>query len=111
MYEVLNRRDLDGMLALMDDEVEIESRLTTMAGGYHGHEGMRSRRLPIVRGERGFNARGDAPSSGDAAARHDAADDAGVAPFLADTQPAATRGVGPVILPSSSECIAGARWS
>lgn len=41
MYEVFNRRDLDAMLALMDDEVEIESRLTTMEGGYHGHEGMR----------------------------------------------------------------------
>jgi len=26
MYEVFNRRDLDAMLALMHDEVEIESR-------------------------------------------------------------------------------------
>jgi hypothetical protein len=41
MYEVFNRPDLDAMLALIDDEVEIESRLTTREGGYHGQEGMR----------------------------------------------------------------------
>lgn len=41
MYEVFNRRDLDAMLALMHDEVEIESRLVAMEGGYSGHEGVR----------------------------------------------------------------------
>jgi ketosteroid isomerase-like protein len=41
MYEVFNRRDLDAMLALMHDEVEIESRLVAMEGAYHGHEGVR----------------------------------------------------------------------
>jgi hypothetical protein len=41
MYEVFNRRDLDAMLALMHDEVEIESRLVALEGCYHGHEGVR----------------------------------------------------------------------
>jgi ketosteroid isomerase-like protein len=41
MYEVFNRRDLDAMLALMHDEVQIESRLVAMEGSYHGHEGVR----------------------------------------------------------------------
>ena len=41
MYEVFIRRDLDAMLALMHDEVEIESRLVAMEGSYHGHEGVR----------------------------------------------------------------------
>ena len=41
MYEVFNRRDLDAILALMDDEVEIESRLVAMEGSYNGHEGVR----------------------------------------------------------------------
>ena len=41
MYEVFNRRDIDAMLALMHDEVEIESRLVALEGCYHGHEGVR----------------------------------------------------------------------
>ena len=41
MYEVFNRRDIDAMLALMHDEVEIESRLVAFEGCYHGHEGVR----------------------------------------------------------------------
>ena len=41
MYEVFNRRDIDAMLALMHDEVEIESRLVAMEGDYHGHVGVR----------------------------------------------------------------------
>jgi ketosteroid isomerase-like protein len=40
-YDAFNRRDWEGFLALMDDEVEVESRLVTMEGGYHGHEGLR----------------------------------------------------------------------
>ncbi len=40
-YEAFNRRDWDGFLALMDEEVEVESRLVAMEGGYHGHEGVR----------------------------------------------------------------------
>jgi ketosteroid isomerase-like protein len=41
MYELFNRRDLDAMLALIDDEVEIESRLVAMEGSYNGQEGVR----------------------------------------------------------------------
>jgi ketosteroid isomerase-like protein len=41
LYDAFNRRDLDAFLALVDDEVEIESRLVAMEGGYHGHEGLR----------------------------------------------------------------------
>ena len=40
-YDAFNRRDWDAFLALMDDEVEVESRLVAMEGGYHGHEGLR----------------------------------------------------------------------
>jgi ketosteroid isomerase-like protein len=40
-YDAFNRRDWDAFLALMDDEVEIESRLVAMEGGYHGHDGLR----------------------------------------------------------------------
>ena len=39
--DALNQRDLDGFLALMDDEVHTESRLATIEGGYHGHDGVR----------------------------------------------------------------------
>ena len=40
-YDAFNRRDWDAFVALMDDEVEIESRLVAVEGGYHGHEGLR----------------------------------------------------------------------
>jgi ketosteroid isomerase-like protein len=40
-YDAFNRRDWDAALALMDDEVEVESRLVAMEGVYHGHEGVR----------------------------------------------------------------------
>ena len=39
--DAFNRRDWDAFLALMDDQVEVESRLVAMEGGYHGHEGLR----------------------------------------------------------------------
>jgi hypothetical protein len=39
--EVFNRRDLGAMLALAHDQVEIGSRLVTMEGGSHSHDGMR----------------------------------------------------------------------
>jgi ketosteroid isomerase-like protein len=40
-YDAFNRRDLDAFLELMHEEVEVESRLVAMEGGYHGHEGTR----------------------------------------------------------------------
>jgi ketosteroid isomerase-like protein len=39
-YDAFNRRDWDAFLALVDDDVEVESRLVAMEGGYHGHEGL-----------------------------------------------------------------------
>lgn len=39
--EAFNRRDLDSFLALMDEDVEVVSRLAAMEGGYHGPEGVR----------------------------------------------------------------------
>jgi ketosteroid isomerase-like protein len=39
--EAFNRRDLDAMLALADEDVVVESRLAAMEGGYRGHEGVR----------------------------------------------------------------------
>ena len=40
-YDAFNRRDLDAFLAIADEEVEAESRLGAVEGGYHGHEGLR----------------------------------------------------------------------
>jgi len=40
-YDAFNRRDWDALLTLMDDEIEIESRLVGMEGAYHGHQGLR----------------------------------------------------------------------
>ncbi len=40
-YDAFNRRDWDALLALMDDEIEVESRLVAMEGGYRGHAGLR----------------------------------------------------------------------
>lgn len=40
-YEAFNQRDLNAFLVLMDDEVEVASRLVVMEGGYHGHDGTR----------------------------------------------------------------------
>jgi hypothetical protein len=39
--DAFNRCDWDAFVALVDDEVEIESRLVAMEGGYHGLEGLR----------------------------------------------------------------------
>jgi hypothetical protein len=39
--DAMNRRNLDGFLALMDAEVEAVSRLVAIEGGYHGHDGIR----------------------------------------------------------------------
>jgi SnoaL-like domain len=40
-YEALDRHDWDAYVALMDQEVEIESLIAAVEGGYHGHEGLR----------------------------------------------------------------------
>jgi steroid delta-isomerase-like uncharacterized protein len=40
-YDAFNRRDLDAFLALMADDVEVNSRLVAIEGGYHGHDGVR----------------------------------------------------------------------
>ena len=40
-YDAVNRRDLDGFRALMDDDVEAVSFLVAMEGDYHGHAGIR----------------------------------------------------------------------
>ena len=40
-YDAVNRRDLDGFLALMDDEVKAVSVLVAMEGEYQGHAGIR----------------------------------------------------------------------
>ncbi len=39
--EAFNQRDWDLFVALIDVEVEVESRLVAMEGTYHGHEGLR----------------------------------------------------------------------
>src|SRR5918998_5455895 len=40
-YALFNRRDWDAFVALMDEEIEVESRLAAMEGAYSGHEGLR----------------------------------------------------------------------
>jgi GH15 family glucan-1,4-alpha-glucosidase len=39
--EAFNHGDLDAFLALSHEEIETESRLAAMEGGYQGHEGVR----------------------------------------------------------------------
>ena len=39
--EAFNRRDWDAFIALADEEIDVESRLVAMEGGYRGHEGVR----------------------------------------------------------------------
>jgi ketosteroid isomerase-like protein len=39
--EAWNRGDIDGLLAYMDEEVEIHSFLVAMEGRFHGHDGVR----------------------------------------------------------------------
>ena len=41
LYDAVNRRDLDALLALTDEEVELVSVLVAVDGDYHGHEGFR----------------------------------------------------------------------
>jgi ketosteroid isomerase-like protein len=40
-FDAVNRRDLDALLALTDDDVEIVTRIAAVEGGLHGHDGMR----------------------------------------------------------------------
>jgi ketosteroid isomerase-like protein len=40
-YDAFNQRDMGAFLALMDRDVQAESRLAAMEGGYHGHDGIR----------------------------------------------------------------------
>jgi ketosteroid isomerase-like protein len=39
--DAINQRDWHALLALVDDDVTVESRLASIEGGYHGHSGMR----------------------------------------------------------------------
>ena len=39
--DAFNRRDWDAFVALVDEDVVIESRLVALEGGYRGHEGVR----------------------------------------------------------------------
>jgi ketosteroid isomerase-like protein len=40
-FQAFEDRDLDGVLALLDDDVEAVPILAGMEGGYHGHDGIR----------------------------------------------------------------------
>jgi hypothetical protein len=41
MAHAFNRRDLNALVALADDDIQVESRLVAMEGVYRGHEGLR----------------------------------------------------------------------
>jgi ketosteroid isomerase-like protein len=38
-YDAFNRRDWDAFVALMDEDVEIVTRIAAIEGGRHGHDG------------------------------------------------------------------------
>jgi ketosteroid isomerase-like protein len=40
-FQAFEDRDLDGLLAILDDDVEAFPILAGMEGGYHGHDGIR----------------------------------------------------------------------
>jgi ketosteroid isomerase-like protein len=40
-FDAINRRDLGALLALMDDDVEVVSRIVSMDSAFHGHDGIR----------------------------------------------------------------------
>jgi|SRR5215213_7270279 len=48
-YEAFNSRDWRAFGAFMDPDIEVESRLTAMEGGYRGEEGLRDWREAIMR--------------------------------------------------------------
>ena len=41
LYDAVNRRDLDALLALIDEEVTLLAIAAYVDGGYHGHDGVR----------------------------------------------------------------------
>src|SRR5512144_119375 len=41
MARAFNRRDLDAVVRLADDDIQVESRLVVMEGVFRGHEGLR----------------------------------------------------------------------
>ena len=48
-YEAFNSRDWEAFAALMHRDIEVESRLVAMEGGYRGQEGLRDWREAIMR--------------------------------------------------------------
>ena len=40
-FDAFSRGDFDALVALMDDDVEVFSRLAPFEGAYHGHDGVR----------------------------------------------------------------------
>jgi hypothetical protein len=41
MVDAFNRRDWEAFLTMTHEEIDVESRLVAMEGGYHGPEGLR----------------------------------------------------------------------
>jgi ketosteroid isomerase-like protein len=39
VYDLANRREMDSFLAMLDEDIVIESRLAALEGSYTGHEG------------------------------------------------------------------------
>jgi ketosteroid isomerase-like protein len=40
-FDAFNQRDLDAVLALLDDDVDAASRVASLEGGFRGHDGFR----------------------------------------------------------------------
>jgi hypothetical protein len=41
LLDAFNRRDMDAFVALTHEQIQVESRLVVMEGGYYGHGGVR----------------------------------------------------------------------
>jgi SnoaL-like domain len=41
LTDAFNRRDWDATVSMADEQIEVESRLVAMEGGYRGHDGLR----------------------------------------------------------------------
>ena len=54
--DMFNRRNLDGFLALLAEDVRADPRLAPMEGGYHGHDGIRRWWKALLDGIPDFNA-------------------------------------------------------
>lgn len=47
--DAYNRRDIDGLIALTDPDIEVRSRFVAIEPIFRGYEGIRSKKLVLLR--------------------------------------------------------------